>query len=94
MHYIDSSVLTIEKVREIAIEIGGTGFGLIEIDESPIFYDDNEYELQQIEYLGENFVDVDVYDSGSDSKLGDFRVKYTSLPSQKIDELVEILLNH
>ena len=90
---IDKVNFIIEKVREIAIEIGGTGFGLIEIGEEPIHYDEDEYELRQIEYLGENFVDVDVYDSSSNSKLGDFRVKYESLPGQILNELVEILLN-
>ena len=82
-----------EKVAEISEELGG-GFGLVEIYEEPIHYDEDENELRQIEYLGKNRVTVDVYDANMDSHIGDFNVKYESLPVQIIEELVEILLNH
>jgi hypothetical protein len=39
-------------------------------------------------------VTVDVYDADMNRHLGDFNVKYESLPGQILDELVEILLNH
>jgi len=82
-----------EKVAELSEWLGG-GFGLVEIDEEPIHYDEDENELRQIEYLGKNGVTVDVYDVDMSSHLGDFNVKYENLPVQIIEELVEILVNH
>lgn len=82
-----------EKVDEISEEFGGNGFGLVEINESPIFYSEDEYELRQIEYLGKKQTYIDVYnDSGS--HVGDFTVKYESLSVEIIEQLVEILLNY
>jgi hypothetical protein len=82
-----------EKVNGLTEWIGG-GVGLVEIDEEPIHYDEDENEIKQIEYLGKNSVTVDVYDADMNRHLGDFNVQYESLPSQIIEELVEILLNH
>jgi hypothetical protein len=82
-----------EKVAKLCEEFGG-GVGLIEIDEEPIHYDEGENEIEQIEYLGKNGVVVDVYDIDMDGHMGNFNVKYENLPSQIIEELVEILLNH
>ena len=83
-----------EKVSQISDELGGNGFGLVEINVEPIFYSEDEYELRQIEYLGRKQLYVDVYSSDNDSNLGDFKVNYESLPGQILDELVEILLYH
>lgn len=82
-----------EKVNDLTEWIGG-GVGLVEIDEEPIHYDEDENEIRQIEYLGKDGVTVDVYDVDMDSHLGEFNVNYHSLPSQILNELVEILLNH
>jgi len=82
-----------EKVSQICDELGGNSFGLVEIDEEPIHYDEDENELRQIEYLGRKQLYVDVYDSDMDTHMGDFNVKYESLPGQILDELVEILIN-
>jgi hypothetical protein len=83
-----------EKVSQISDELGGNGFGLVEINVEPIFYSEDEYELRQIEYLGRKQLYVDVYSSDNDSNLGDLKVNYESLPGQILDELVEILLYH
>ena len=82
-----------EKVDELT-EWAGGGIGLVEINEEPIHYDENEYEIRQIEYLGKNKAIVDVYDVDMNSHLGEFSVSYEGLPVQVIEELVEILLNH
>ena len=82
-----------EKVNDLTEWIGG-GVGLVEIDEEPIHYDEDENEIRQIEYLGKDSVTVDVYDADMDGHLGEFNVNYHSLPSQILNELVEILLNH
>lgn len=82
-----------EKVNDLTEWIGG-GFGLVEIDEEPIHYGEDENEIRQIEYLGQNGVTIGVYDVDMDTHLDDFNVPYVSLPGQILDELVEILLNH
>ena len=84
----------VNYIKERIIELGdGGGFGLVEIDEEPIHYGEDENELRQIEYLGKNGVTVDVYDADMDGHMGDFNVMYESLPGQILDELVEILIN-
>lgn len=82
-----------EKVGDLSEEFGG-GFGLVEIDEEPIHISEQDGELRQIEYLGKNRAMVDVYDEDMGTHLGDYNIPYESLPSQIIEELVEILLNH
>jgi len=82
-----------EKVGELSEEFGG-GFGLVEINEEPIHISEQDGELRQIEYLGKNRAMVDVYDEDMGIHLGDYNIPYESLPSQIIEELVEILLNH
>lgn len=82
-----------ERVSQIGDEFGGSGFGLAEINESPIFYNENDYELRQIEYIGKEWVYVDVYNKDSDAHIGDFRVVYESLPGYILNELVELLIN-
>ncbi len=82
-----------ERVSQLSDEFGGNGFGLVEIDEAPLFYGEDENELRQIEYLGRKQLYVDVYSSDNNSNIGDFKVQYESLPGQILDELVEILIN-
>ena len=81
-----------EKIIEINDD--GSGFALHEINEEPIHFSEQDGELRQIEYLGKNRAIVDVYDEGMGTHLGDYNIPYESLPSQIIEELVEILLNH
>jgi hypothetical protein len=84
-----------EKVSQISDELGGNGFGLVEVNSAPILYSEDEDELRQIEYLGRKQLYVDVYSSDSNySNLGDFKVNYESLPGQILEELVEILVNY
>ena len=90
---IDKVKFIKDKVNDLTEWIGG-GVGLVEIDEEPIHYDEDENEIEQIEYLNTNSVTVDVYDADMNGHLGDFNVKYESLPGQILDELVEILVNH
>jgi hypothetical protein len=82
-----------ERVSQLSDDFGGNGFGLVEIDESPIHFGEEDGELRQIEYLGRKQLYVDVYDEEIGSHRGDFKVQYESLPGQILDELVEILIN-
>ena len=83
-------------IKEKIIEINddGSGFGLHEIGEEPLHYGDEDGEEHQIEWLGPTSVDISIYENEFNSHLSDYYVKYESLPSQIIEELVEILLNH
>ena len=90
---IDKVIYIKEKVSQLCDDFGGNGFGLVEIDEAPIHFGEEDGELRQIEYLGRKQVYVDVYDEDMGSHKGDFRVQYESLPGQILDELVEILIN-
>ena len=82
-----------EKVRKLTEWIGG-GVGLVEINEEPLYYSQEDGEEHQIEWLGLTSVEVSVYEDEYSGHLRDYNVKYESLPSQIIEELVEILLNH
>jgi hypothetical protein len=78
-----------EKVAELS-ELFGEGITLVE----PIDYGENDEEQKQIEYLRKDWVVVEVYDTVMNRHIGNFRVKYESLPVEIIEQLVEILLNH
>jgi hypothetical protein len=78
-----------EKVAGLS-ELLGNSITLVE----PIHYGENDEELKQIEYLRKEWVVVEVYDTAMNRHIGNFRLKYESLPGQILDELVKILLNH
>lgn len=80
-----------EKVDELSDSLG---LGLVEINEEPIHFSEDEDELRQIEYLGKTRATIGVYDSVMGSPMGDYNIVYESLPSHIIELLVEILLNH
>ena len=82
-----------EKVSQLCDKIGGNNFGLVEIDEEPIHFTEEDGEIHQIEYLGRKQVYVDVYDEDMGYLNWDYNIKYESLPSQILNELVEILIN-
>ena len=81
-----------EKVGELC-EFHGGGFDLVEIFEEPIIYEEEDGEIHQIESLGKTSVNISMYED-TGNRLADYYVKYENLPSQIIEELVEILLNH
>jgi hypothetical protein len=85
----------VNYIKEKIIEINddGSGVGLHEINEEPLHYSDEDGELHQIEWLGQTSVDISIYENEFNSHLSDYYVKYESLPSQIIEQLVEILLN-
>lgn len=80
-----------KKVRELSED--NSGFGLVEIDEEPLHYSDEDGELHQIEWLGLTSVDISRYEDKFNGHLGDYYVRYESLPSEIIEQLVEILIN-
>ena len=90
--FVDKVNFIKEKVRELSED--NSGIGLHEINEEPLHYSDEDGESHQIEWLGPSSVDISVYEDEFSGHLSDYYVKYESLPSQIIEELVEILLNH
>jgi hypothetical protein len=78
-----------EKVAELS-NLFGDGITLVE----PIDYDEDDEEQKQIEYLRKDWVVVEVYDTVMNRHIGNFRLKYESLPVEIIELLVEILVNH
>ena len=78
-----------EKVAELS-NLFGDGITLVE----PIDYDEDDEEQKQIEYLRKDWVVVEVYDTAMNRHIGNFRLKYESLPVEIIELLVEILVNH
>jgi len=83
-----------EKVASLADEFGGSGFGLVEIDEEPIFYSRRGDEISQIEYLSIKKVIVDVYGGyKAESHLGEFGVMYSNLSSDILDKIFILLVN-
>jgi predicted RNA-binding protein with EMAP domain len=69
------------------------GLALQEIDEEPIHYSDEDEQLHQIEYLGNKYVEVVYYDYEMDNFLGEYNVRYDSLPTQILDEIFRMLLD-
>jgi hypothetical protein len=85
----------VNYIKERIIELGdGGGFGLVEIDEEPIHYGDEDGELHQIEWLGTKSVDISIYNDEMGAHLNDYYVNYENLSVEVIERLVEMLLKH
>lgn len=83
--------MKITEIREVIHDIGGIGFGETPFEE-PIFYDEQEGEIHQIEYFGINTVIIQVWGGYKHSDdLGEYKVSYESLPTPIIDEIMEIV---
>ena len=79
-----------EKVYELN---NGRSINLSVINGDTIHYSEKDGKLQLIEWLGKENVTVKTY-GDNDNYIGTFYVNYESLPSQIIEELVEIFINH
>ena len=79
-----------EKVYELN---NGRSIHLSVINGDTIHYSEKDGKLQLIEWLGKENVTVKTY-GDNDNYIGTFYVNYESLPSQIIEELVEIFINH
>ena len=92
---IEPYLKEIDKVNFIKDKVNELGEGYIdlyEIGEEPIIYEEEDGEIHQIESLGNASVNIRAYqDMGN--ILYDYYVKYESLPSQIIEQLVEIFIN-
>ena len=89
---IDFIENTVHRLSQ-ELETDFIGVTLQEIDEEPIHYGDEDEQLHQIEFLGNKYVEVVYYDYEMDNFLGEYNVRYDSLPTQILDEIFRMLLD-
>ena len=89
---IDFIENTVHRLSQ-ELETDFIGVTLQEIDEESIHYGDEDEQLHQIEYLGNKYVEVVYYDYEMDNYLGEYNVRYDSLPTQILDEIFRMLLD-
>ena len=70
----------------------GYGISLFEIDEEPIFYNENESEYREIIYIGQSKVSIIVWDKESWDTKGEFGVLYYNLDDDIIDMIFDIVV--
>ena len=70
----------------------GYGISLFEIDEEPIFYNENESEYREIIYIGQSKVSIIVWDKESWDTKGEFGVLYYNLDDDMIDMIFDIVV--
>jgi hypothetical protein len=75
-------------IKDVINEYGP--FGLVEIDEDPIFYNSSGDEFREISYLGKEKVIIDVYHGNNN--LGDFHAYYPNLNDNYIEEIFDVLI--
>lgn len=68
------------------------GFGLGEVGLGPIFYNENEDEYRQIDYIGARGATVDVLPKNVDRADGEFFVSYFGLDDRIINELFDAMI--
>ena len=94
---IEPYLKVVDKVNFIKDKVNelndGRSIHLSVINGDTIHYSEKDGKLQLIEWLGKDSVTVKTY-GDNDNYIGTFYVNYESLPSQIIEQLVEILLNH
>jgi hypothetical protein len=94
--YINNTELSrknkIEFIKYVYSEIGGTSFS--EIYENPIHYPSGNETHEEIAYMTDDVVIVDVYAGHEyNEHVGEFDVPYEDLSDDMIDEIFDITLN-
>jgi len=72
----------------------GYGISLFEIDEEPIFYNENESEYREIIYIGQSKVSIIVWDKESWDTKGEFGVLYYNLDDELLYNFTIIILKY
>jgi hypothetical protein len=81
-------------VEEVDGTLDRQGFHTMLFGASPIFYNEDDKEFQQIEYFNPGVVTVDVYGhGGNQSYLRSFMVKFSQLPEDVLNEVFEFILD-
>jgi hypothetical protein len=83
----------INFIKEFVSEFfGGQGVALVELEIYPIFYDENNTDISQIEYVAKDGVYVDVYSKEYENHKTDFKIKYENLNDEILNELFKELI--
>ena len=70
----------------------GYEISLFEIDEEPIFYNENESEYREIIYIGQSKVSVQVWTKENWEAEGEFGILYYNLDDDMIDRIFDIVI--
>lgn len=70
----------------------GYGISLFEIDEEPIFFNENEFEYREIIYIGQSKVSVQIWTKENWEAEGEFGVLYYNLDDDIIDMIFDIVV--
>lgn len=70
----------------------GYGISLFEIDEEPIFFNENEFEYREIIYIGQSKVSVQIWTKENWEAEGEFGVLYYNLDDDMIDMIFDIVV--
>ena len=89
INFIENTVYRLSEEMETVL----VGFALQIIGEKPIHYGEQDGELHLIESLFPKYVEVDYYSDNMDTYLGDYNVRYGSLPTQVLDKIFRMLLD-
>jgi len=90
MDFITNKIM-VEFITQAITEVGP--FRLVEIDEDPIFYNQNSEEFREIVYLGTIKVVVDVWSGPNFSKHeGQFGVSYHNLSDHILEQVFDIVM--
>lgn len=83
--------IMVEFITQAITEVGP--FGLVEVDEDPIFYNQNSEEFREIAYLGTIKVVVDVWSGPNFNKHeGEFGVSYHNLSDHILEQVFDIVM--
>ncbi len=90
MDFITNKIM-VEFITQAITEVGP--FGLVEVDEDPIFYNQNSEEFREIAYLGTIKVVVDVWSGPNFSKYeGEFGVSYHNLSDHILEQVFDVIM--
>ena len=78
------------KVALLCEEFGGGGISVEDLYREPIFYKEENGELEQIEYFNDYGVYVDVYNE--DEHIDDYMVYYEVLPEDSLNNVFEFFI--
>lgn len=78
------------KVALLCEEFCSSGISVHELNREPIFYKEENGELEQIEYFNDYGVYVDVYND--DDHISDYMIYYEVLPEDSLNDVFEFFI--
>ena len=84
--------IQIKFIKDL-MELREYGFGLSEVGLEPIFYNENEDEYRQIDYIGARGVTIDVIPKNNNRPDGEWFQSYFGLDDRIINELFDAMVH-